>query len=243
MKLTLKKKDKGNVSQEHQEDQTNPYLNEQNKYSSLAAAKTALVRTWQLIGLFSLFLVAIAIGSVTYLGNQAQFKPYIVEVDSLGDVRVAAVLNEATRADERIIRKALADWITALYTVTVDTNLQGNYIRFVYSMLGTSDPARAKVDAFYQDPLTNPFNTAEAALINVQIHSVLPLTNNSWQVDWTQVVSDKEGGIKQTTRYRATVVFYVGKPPSNDSGSINDAVLNNPLGYYIKDFSIVRVGE
>lgn len=227
------------------EGNTSPYLDEQIKFSSNIAASQQMIRICVTVMFISLFIVVVVIASWVYLARQPSVQPYIVEVSALKEARWGGAMPAVPVNDQRVAQKATMDWIQALSVVSVDANLQGDFIRYVYSMLKPDEPARVKVDAFYTNSASNPFELAKDFLISVSVESVIPLTPYSseagkvstWQVDWVQNVINREGKPISSQKYRATVHIYLDAPPQGQN------IRFNPIGFYIRDYSIVRVND
>jgi type IV secretion system protein VirB5 len=97
----------------------------------------------------------------------------------------------------------------------------------------SSDAATAKMTEWLNgDPDKNPFARATTETVTVDIDSVVPQTDHTWLVDWTEKSYNRDGSLKQTTHMRATVSYYLA-PPETPS---EEQIRRNPLGIYISDF-------
>ena len=98
--------------------------------------------------------------------------------------------------------------------VTPDVALQRKAIFGVYAMLSPDDPATAKMNEFLNGrPDWNPFKRAEKETVSTEIVSVMAQTPETWQVDWTETVRDRQGFVKiPPYRMRALVTMYVAEP-------------------------------
>ena len=67
----------------------------------------------------------------------------------------------------------------------------------VYAVLATGDPATAKMNEWLNGtPESNPFKRADTEMVSVEIKSVMPQTDSTWQVDWVETVRDRKGVMK-----------------------------------------------
>ncbi|WP_299697694.1 type IV secretion system protein, partial [uncultured Vibrio sp.] len=78
--------------------------------------------------------------------------------------------------------KEISQFVEDLRGVLSDTSASERAIRRAYSKLAPNSPAYTQVtDAFQQE---NPFERASRELVKVEINSVLPLSESTWQVEW-----------------------------------------------------------
>uniref|UniRef100_UPI00261F6537 type IV secretion system protein n=2 Tax=uncultured Vibrio sp. TaxID=114054 RepID=UPI00261F6537 len=102
-----------------------------------------------------------------------------------------------------------------------------------YSKLAPNSPAYTQVtDAFQQE---NPFERASRELVKVEINSVLPLSESTWQVEWLETVSDRSGNHLSGALYRATLNTQTQQPQNKTQ------MQQNPLGLWITTFNDVRL--
>ena len=81
-------------------------------------------------------------------------------------------------------------------------------------------------------PESNPFKRAATEMVSIDIKSVMPQTDSTWQIDWVETVRDRKGVIKGVPcRMRALVTVYVTPPTAEEQ------IRQNPLGIFVRDFS------
>jgi type IV secretion system protein VirB5 len=66
------------------------------------------------------------------------------------------------------------------------------------------------------------------------VSSVLPLSEESWQVEWVEIIRARSGQENGRNRMKAVVTIEI-TPPKN-----KEMILKNPLGVYLKDISWTR---
>ena len=169
-------------------------------------------------------------------GSQSKFVPYVIEVDKLGQTLPVSVADKAAPADPRIVSSLLARAITLARMVTPDVVVQRNAIFELYASLDSSDPAALKMQEYLgSDSDTSPFKRAAKETVDVQITSVIPQSDETWQVDWMETVRARgDGSIISRFRMRALVRIYV-VPPTNRTSE--EQIRKNPLGIFIRDFN------
>ncbi len=215
---------------------SNPYLSARRTWNEHMGDLAASRQTWQMLGLLSLLIALGSVGGMIYIGSQSKFIPYVVEVDKLGQTLAVAPADRVHGVDQRAIHAAVASFIQQARMVSPDVALQRKAIFSVYAMLDPDDPATAKMNEFMNGrPESSPFKRAEREMVSTEIVSVIAQSPQTWQVDWTETVRDRQGIMKSPPyRMRALVTVYVTEPAPD----ISEAQLrNNPLGIYVSDFA------
>lgn len=214
----------------------NPYLDARKKHNEYESSRNASLRLWKLFGLLGLLTGLAGVGGMIHIGSQSKFVPYVIEVDKLGQTLPVSVADKAAPADPRIVSSLLARAITLARMVTPDVVVQRNAIFELYASLDSSDPAALKMQEYLgSDPDTSPFKRAAKETVDVQITSVIPQSDETWQVDWMETVRARgDGSIISRFRMRALVRIYV-VPPTNRTSE--EQIRKNPLGIFIRDFN------
>ena len=214
----------------------NPYLDARKKHNEYESSRNASLRLWKLFGLLGLLTGLAGVGGMIHIGSQSKFVPYVIEVDKLGQTLPVSVADKAAPADPRIVSSLLARAITLARMVTPDVVVQRNAIFELYASLDSSDPAALKMQEYLgSDSDTSPFKRAAKETVDVQITSVIPQSDETWQVDWMETVRERgDGSIISRFRMRALVRIYV-VPPTNRTSE--EQIRKNPLGIFIRDFN------
>jgi type IV secretion system protein VirB5 len=76
-------------------------------------------------------------------------------------------------------------------SVTPDAVVQKQYIDRTYALLRTSDPATEKINAWFRS--NSPFEKAKTATVAIEVNNIVPLSNQSYQIDWTEYERDRKG--------------------------------------------------
>lgn len=206
----------------------NPYLAARMEWNERYGSYIRTARVWQGIGLISLAMATIGFGFALYQSTQVKLVPYIVEVDKLGTPAIGGFPAQIEYADERVVRSMLGAWIANFRSVTPDTVVAKGYIDRVYGMLRQTDVATQKVNNFYRT--NSPFDRAQSRTVSVEVTSIVPLSNQSYQIDWTEIERDRKGMELQTKRWRG-VASVTLSPPQDEA-----IIRLNPIGLYLKDF-------
>ncbi|NQY74395.1 MAG: type IV secretion system protein, partial [Candidatus Margulisbacteria bacterium] len=128
----------------------------------------------------------------------------------------------------RVIKAQLAYWITRFRSVILDATAQKQAVNQVYRFLAQGDPATSTVSEYFQSQ-GNPFKRAKTEIVSVDISSVLPISDKSWQIEWTETIRNRQGAKKgKPIRMKAAIEILI-VPPDREQN-----ILINPLGLYIK---------
>ena len=216
----------------------NPYLDVRRAWNGVWEESLSNGRRWRLMALVEAGLLALALFGLIQLGSQPKAIPYVVEVNKLGEVAYSGRL-EPARADSNVIKASIASFISDLRLVTPDAGLQAEAVTRVYAYISKGDPALGRVNSFYGSTKeASPYIRAQDAIVSVQIDDVLPTSQNSWQVDWTETTRDRKGEKAVTAKWRGLVTIVLVPP----SASTSEAQLRrNPLGVYVQDVTWSRL--
>ncbi|MDV6344795.1 VirB8/TrbF family protein [Nitrosomonas sp. Is37] len=215
-----------------------PYLSARRTWNDYLRSVETSRAMWQLLAILSLMICLASVGGIIYIGSQSKFVPYIVQVDKLGEAVAVTRADVAAVADERVIHAAVASFINDLRMVTPDTALQRKAIYRAYAMLSNHDPAFTKTNEWLNGTeASSPFKRAGTETASIEIISVIPQSQETWQVDWQETVYDRNRGTtKEVFQMRALLRIYV----ATHYNVTEDQIRRNPLGIYIADYSWSR---
>lgn len=206
----------------------NPYLAARQEWNERYGSYVSAARSWRIVGITGMLMAVIGFSYALYQSTQVKLVPYIVEVDRLGTAASAGFPQQIEYADARVVRATLGSFVSNFRSVTPDAVVQKQYIDRTYALLRTSDPATEKINAWFRG--NSPFDRALTMTVAIEVTNIVPLSNQSYQVDWTEFQRDRQGKELGTRRYRgiATVTL---TPPQDET-----VIRFNPIGLYLKDF-------
>lgn len=211
-----------------------PYLAARRTWNDHVARIVAARLAWQMVALGSVMVALAAVAGVVHLGSRSQFIPYVVAVDQAGNVAAVDRADRLVPPSRVVIEAQLQKFFTLSRRVTTDVALQRSSIFSVYAMLDPKDPATAKMtDYLNGTPEASPFVRAKEVTVTAEVTSVLPQSGDSWQVDWIESVYDRDGHRKARFAMQALAQVY----PSEPKHTTEEALKQNPLGIYVRDFS------
>lgn len=172
--------------------------------------------------------LALAVG-LAIASNRPAPAPLIVRVDSGG---AAAVAGRAGATDFQVgpaeFRFFLSNWIKLVRAVPLDPVVIKSNWDNAYAFM--TPKAANKLNAWAREP-GSPLSNVGGSTTQIQIESVLPVSENSYQARWQETTYTDAGAIKDVSTWTCTFTVKV-MLPSNDAEAYR-----NPLGLFIDDFN------
>ena len=206
----------------------NPYLAARQEWSERYGSYVQAAAAWRIVGILGLTMAVIGFGYAMYLSTQVKLVPYIVQVDKLGSAMTSGIPEQIEYADLRVVRASLGNFVTSFGSITPDAVVQKQYIDRTYALLRTSDPSTEKINAWFRG--NSPFEKAKTATVAVEVNNIVALSNQTYQIDWTEYERDRKGKEIGTRRFRGIATVTITAP--QDEATIR----LNPIGLYVRDF-------
>lgn len=167
------------------------------------------------------------------MSSRSRVFPFVVLIDSLGRPIASGFAEQTTVDDDRVKRSTIFNWIENLRLVTTDGVAQRKAIDSVYSHIANGSSAQNFISEFYRaDP---PSKRAQTETVSVEVKSVLPTSDRTYEVDWIETTRDLYGAIKATDRWKGSFSIAVNPPTDERLARIN------PLGIYVTNASWAKV--
>jgi len=205
----------------------NPYLVARQEWSERYGSYVKAAAAWRTVGILALAMAVTGFGYALYLSTQVRLVPYIVEVDKLGTSVTAGFPEQIEYADARVVRAALGNFVTSFRSITPDAVVQKQYIDRTYALLRTSDPSTQRVNAWFRD--NSPFEKAKTSTVAIEVNNIVALSQQTYQIDWTEYERDRKGKETGTRRFRGIATVALTAPQ-------DEAIIRvNPIGLYVRD--------
>ena len=175
----------------------------------------------------------VATSGLMWLSAHSRIVPFVVLVDNLGRPLASGIAEQATVNDDRLKRASILAWVGDLRMVTSDGVAQRKAIDHVYAQIASGSQAQAFVSDFYR--AIPPFKRAQIETVSIDVNSVLPTSDRTFEVDWVETTRDLYGAVKATDRWKGSFSIALNPPTDERLARIN------PLGVYVTNVSLAKV--
>jgi type IV secretion system protein VirB5 len=214
-------------------DIQNPFREGQDKaYADILLDKTKEMKWWRgIIGIGILILFSLCLIFFVYAVSLQKTVPVLVNVMPSGEAQYLGEVrqNNTVPVPETAIQYQARHFITNLRSISTDAQVLYNNIEECYAMVTSS----------YEPVMTrslrgaSPFDLVGKIRRTVEVESVIKITGNSYQLDWTETVTDSSS-TRRNVRMRAIVTLKL--LPVSDA-----AIKRNPLGIYIENCEMTEL--
>ena len=204
-----------------------PYLNARREWNERYGSYIAQKRAWQMMAIGSLALSAVLGMALVHSASQSKVQPFVVEVDKLGQAVAVRPADKAYTPDQRVIRAQIANFIANSRNVTPDPIVQKRWLDSVYAV--SSSSATIFLNDFYKK--SDPFAVARNSMVSADIQPPLPLSKDTWQVQWVETKRGLNGQTEGISRWQAIVNISLTTPTTAAQ------LLANPTGIIIEQIS------
>ena len=219
-------------SEESRELAENPFLAGRTEAAERYGYLSANAAQWRRISAALLLCCAACVCAVIYMSGKVTVAPYIVQVDEHG-YEIAVEPVSPAQVDARLLIAHVGRYVWSLRTVFNDPEAQLYLMNFVYNCTPANTAAEKKYKEFYA--ANNPITAGEKETASVSVNSVLPLSTETWQAEWTEERYSLVGNKLGEKRYRG--IFTTAVTPPSEMRE----VITNPLGIFITDFNVSEV--
>lgn len=213
------------------------YVRTRREWDARMGSAVIQAKNWRINSLVLAALLSASMVANVYLGRQPKVVPHVIEVDALGEVAYRGPAGETSasyKPSEALVRYQLRRWIDLTRTVSSDNVLlKRNWID-AYKMLTPAGNTRMTEWVAANDP----FKRAQTETTAVEILGAVPITADSWQIDWRETLWDKYGqSIGKPVVWRAMLKIVLQPPETRQQ------MVDNPLGLFIEEFHWDRIQQ
>jgi type IV secretion system protein VirB5 len=186
-------------------------------------------RNWRLMAFGCLALALLMAGGLVWRSAQSIVTPYVVEVDTGGQVRAVGEATTPYRPNDAQTAHHLARFITLVPSLSIDPVVVRQNWLDAYNY--TTDRGAMVLNDYARS--NDPFARIGQESVTVQINSVVRASDSSYQVRWSEhrFVNGAADGIERWT----AVVSVVLQTPRTEQ-----RLRRNPLGIYVNGLSWSR---
>lgn len=167
--------------------------------------------------------------------NLPKTVPLVIEVSEFGVPRyigkIETLSYEKFQPKDYMIKAHLSDFVQYTREIILDSDVMYKDILKTFGWVSLDLKQRLNEEIQLKDP----FSQVGRIKLNVKIESIIPTTNNTWQVDWYDEKTSMNGDIISQTKYRGLFTVQQQEPKDEKERE------RNPLGIYITDYNIVEL--
>jgi type IV secretion system protein VirB5 len=215
------------------EKMRNPYLAGREEWLERYGTYIKAASQWRLIAALCLTITVLSVTANVIQAMKEKVVPYVVAVDKLGTAAAVSRADLASPVPRELIQAELANVIVNWRTVTADLDLQSRLIDRLGAFI--QGAAKGVLTGWFE--ANNPHAQARAGkLVSVSIRGLpLPVSNDSWRVEWRESTRNQAGVLMDVTHYEATMKIAI-TPPATDA-----QIIKNPGGIHITELSYSTV--
>lgn len=199
-----------------------PYQKAAQVWDERMGTSIAQARNWRALAFGAVGVAFVLAGGMTWLAAQNRVKPYVVEVDHLGEVRGIGPVTAPYSPSDAQIAWFLARFITNIRSLSIDPVLVRQNWLDAYDF--ASDRAAQYLTS--EAAVHDPFAGVGERSVTVSVTSVVRASPTSFQVKWVEQTF-QQGNLTETTHWTALLTVQV-KAPTRE-----DLLRRNPLGLYV----------
>jgi len=212
---------------------TNPYFQAREEYFDSIGYPLQAAAHWRMAAFISLLLLTMSLAGNIIQAHKEKVVPYVVAVDKIGAALAVQRADLASPTPVSVIQAELANLVVNWRTVTADLDLQSRMVdRLSYFARGSGKGLLTK---WFEK--NNPVVRARnGRLVSVNVKGIpLPVSQNSWRLEWLETVRNHVGVTMEETQYEATLSVVI-QPPRTDT-----EILKNLGGVYVTELSFGTV--
>jgi type IV secretion system protein VirB5 len=204
-----------------------PYMQAYAQWDERIGSARVQAKNWRLCALGCVLVSLAAVGGLVYESNHSHVVPYVVEVDTQGQVRTVGPAQETYVPSQAVLYKHVSDFVRDIRTLPSDPVVLRQQWQRAYGMV--TPRGGALLTALNRDQ--PPESKLGTQMVTITVERTLPVSDRSYEVRWTESVFGPQGEPRGTT-HRSGMLQVKSCPPTTA-----DAVRVNPLGVCIDTFA------
>ena len=213
-------------------DLETPYTRAQKEWDDRIGSARVQAYNWRLAFFTSSALCLVLACGLIYMTTKQHVIPYIIKVDTIGKVQSLGPVNSINhKPGVKEMTYFLSEFVMKIRTISFDPIAMKRDWLSAYDFVTTRGTNQlnslAKRD--------NPFDKLGQMTVSVDIISVIPVSDSSFQAEWSEKVQNKFGNLMNTFRYKGIFTIVIKEPKSESH------ILKNPLGIFIDSFHFSRL--
>ena len=205
-----------------------PYMAARREWNERYGDHVKAAHHWRLAAGGSIAIALASVGGLVAVSMQSKVVPYAVELNGHNEVVAVRRADVLAAPNANQIRAGLRNWIMGARTVYSDRLAMKNLIDQTYAETLPDSPAYQKLADYHRT--NNPYERAATEAVSIEVQVAVPVSENSWQVEWTETTRQASGKLVGTEQWQATITVVISPPTDPQQ------VMLNPLGLYVRQF-------
>lgn len=213
----------------------NPYLAARREWDERYGDQITRSKNWRALAALSGMIALVATSGLIWMTVRSHVVPFVVLIDSLGRPVASGIAEQASGSDDRLRRASIFTWVENLRLVTTDGVAQRKAIDRVYAQIASGSAAQTFVSDFYRS--APPASRAQTETVAVDVTSVLPTSDRTFEVEWIETTRDLYGTVKTADHWKGSFSIVINPPTDERLARVN------PVGLYVTNASWAKVLE
>ena len=206
-----------------------PYQSAEQVWDDRIGSSRVQAKNWRLMAFGCLVLAILMAGGLVWRSAQSIVTPFVVEVDSGGQVRAVGEATAPYRPSDAQTAHHLGRFVTLVRSLSIDPVVVRQNWLDAYGY--TTDRGAAVLNDYAR--VNDPFARIGKESVTVQITSIVRASDASFNVRWTERRS-VNGAAAGLERWTAVVSIVLQAPRTEEK------LRRNPLGIYVNGLSWSR---
>jgi type IV secretory pathway TrbF-like protein len=199
-----------------------PYQAAHQLWDDRVGSARVQAQNWRLMAFGCLALSLVIAAGLIWQSARSTITPYVVEVDTRGDVRAVGPAAERYRPTDAQIGYHLSRFVRNIRSLPIDPIvLRENWLE-AYNYVTPRAAAILNEHARTHDPFAHVGRES----IAIETTSVVRASSSSFQIRWIE--HTYVNGTRTSTQRWTAILSIVLRPPSDE-----DTIRKNPLGIYV----------
>jgi type IV secretion system protein VirB5 len=199
-----------------------PYQRAAQEWDDRIGAATLRARNWRFIAFGILVLAILLAGGLVWRSQQSTITPYVVEVNSTGQIRAVGEAATPYKPNDAQIAFHLSHFITNVRSLSLDPVVVRQNWLDAYNF--ATDRGAAILNEFARTK--DPFSRVGQTSVTVEVTSIVRASDHSYQLRWSERAY-QNGALASVERWTAIVTLLI-QPPRTE-----ERLRKNPLGIYV----------
>jgi type IV secretion system protein VirB5 len=189
-------------------------------------------KAWKVAFFIEGIIVLCLVFSLMSVVKKSSVVPFVVAVNDLHQVVGAGFATESKLSDPLVVQAKLAQYIENARAVSSDGSVTRQRLQETFASTTARSPAYTYLR---ENWMTNsPFARAQKETVEVEVQRVLQISQNSYEVDWTETTRDaRDGGVLRKEQWKG--ILGISILPLEKKA--DETLVKNPLGIFVNSIT------